>query len=186
MFRLIALGIVVAVISLTAGCCCTWSYQQSVQQSYNPKLGLGSSGTAYVGDTQAAYYGAQDGALWLVVWVKDVPQESESFRNSSSSSSSPETEAEGYWAFAGGDRIEWSCHATDRTTGTITINGAEYDLKNGAILLVAPGEKPPKVVQVQHDLSTIQSANVDAALNDLAKTNAEITAFVGDSKESSP
>ena len=77
-----------------------------------------------------------------------------------------------------GRKIAWSCPTQDGTSGTVTIDGQQFDLAKGAVFLISAKEKKTKVDQLTVDMSKLQGGAVQEKLRGLADTEPRIAAFI--------
>ena len=66
--------------------------------------------------------------------------------------------SQGQMATVDGREINWSCSSTLVTNGTATIDGQQFDLKNGAVFVVSATENATKVEQLNVELSKAHGA----------------------------
>ena len=96
------------------------------------------------------------------------------------------TKAEGF-VFAGhhrgpnGRKVDCRCATRDGKTGTVAINGANYDLARGAIFLVSTTGAQTRVCQLERDTTKLE---VDG-FRELAKSDQEIRGFFTDAFKAS-
>jgi hypothetical protein len=76
-----------------------------------------------------------------------------------------------------GRKIAWSCTTPDATSGTVTIDGQQFDLAKGAVFLVSAKENKTTVEQMDVDMSKLQGGPVQDKLPALADTEPRIAAF---------
>jgi hypothetical protein len=76
-----------------------------------------------------------------------------------------------------GRKIAWSCTTQDGTSGTVTIDGQQFDLAKGAVFLVSAKENKTTVQQLPVDMSKLQGGLVQDKLPALADTEPRIAAF---------
>ena len=141
------------------------------------KVPLGSGGTACLIGETVAMYGNWGDKKAVVVW-----SDFQGANSVGGSVSSAHAEYHGRVEHRDGRRIDWKCETSDGTTGTVIINGANYDLTKGRLFLVSTKEGPVRVVQLDRDLSSPASGHSD--LERLAKTDEVVTAFVAGSQKS--
>ncbi len=76
--------------------------------------------------------------------------------------------------------MEWRCVTPDGRTGTMTIDGAHYDLSKGNVFLITTEPGFPKgflkITQIARDLGPFQSDFSN--IHELTKTDPEIKAFI--------
>jgi hypothetical protein len=85
--------------------------------------------------------------------------------------------AQGQLYAVDGRKIAWSCTTQDGTSGTVTIDGQQFDLAKGAVFLVSAKENKTKVEQLAVDMSKLQDGPVQDKLPALADTEPRIAAF---------
>jgi hypothetical protein len=78
-----------------------------------------------------------------------------------------------------GRAVKWKAVTTDGKTGTVTLNGTDYRLEEGAVFLVRTGDGPMQVAQVRQDLSGLKPGAETWEL--LSKQNAETKKFLDES-----
>jgi hypothetical protein len=76
-----------------------------------------------------------------------------------------------------GRKIAWSCSTQDGTSGTVTIDGQQFDLAKGAVFLVSAMKDETRVEQLAVDMSKLQGGPVQDRLPALADTEPRIAAF---------
>ena len=81
---------------------------------------------------------------------------------------------EGRHSASDGRRIEFRATTTGGNSGSITIAGVNYDLAKGSLFLVSARDDPPRVAQINFDLSGFPEGD---ALKALAKSNPQIREF---------
>jgi len=74
-----------------------------------------------------------------------------------------------------GVSFEIRCETSDRQTGTMTIDAAQYDLSNGVLFLISALDGKLRVLQLDHDMDEFPTNS--SALVTLAKSNQEIREF---------
>jgi hypothetical protein len=85
--------------------------------------------------------------------------------------------AQGQLYTVDGRKIAWSCTTQDGTSGTVTIDGQQFDLAKGAIFLISAKENKTTVEQLAVDMSKLQGGPVQDKLPALADTEPRIAAF---------
>src|SRR5262245_17349560 len=85
--------------------------------------------------------------------------------------------ARGQLSAVDGRKITWSCTTQEGTSGTVTIDGQQFDLAKGAVFLVSAKENKTKVQQLAVDMSKLQGGPVQDKLPALADTEPGIAAF---------
>jgi hypothetical protein len=85
--------------------------------------------------------------------------------------------ARGHLYAVDGRKIAWSCTAPDGTSGTVIIDGQQFDLAKGAVFLVSARENKTKVEQLAVDMSKLQGGPVQDKLPVLVDTESRIAAF---------
>jgi hypothetical protein len=131
-----------------------------------------TTASATVNGRQAEYVVA-NGKLLLVVWFVTSPEGGGTAVGVSANAA--KTEIKGNYEPTGGTRIDWTCTTSDLATGTVTINGADYQLADGGLFLITPGD-PPKVVQLKRDLGKVEGSQ--QGLETLAREDPEVSTFV--------
>ena len=118
-----------------------------------------------------AQYGYRDNQMVLVVWsdCNHIPI-------SGGGNKGLHSDHDGTMTGPEGRRVSWKCETPDGKTGTVTINGAKYDLAKGSVFLVSTKGADSGVVQLQRDLSHLPVG--ESGLEKLAKDHADIAAFV--------
>jgi hypothetical protein len=131
-----------------------------------------TTASATVNGRQAEYVVA-NGKLLLVMWFVTSPDGHGS--GVSVSATAAKTVVKGTFEPTGGQRIDWTCTTSDLKTGTVTINGTNYQLADGGLFLITPGD-PTEVVQLRRDLSAVEGSQ--QGLEKLARDDPEVAAFV--------
>jgi hypothetical protein len=108
-----------------------------------------------------------DGRVYLVVAADHC--------SGGSSGSGPT--AQGQLNALDGRKLAWSCTTQDGTSGTVTIDGQQFDLAEGAVFLISAKEKQTKVEQLAVEMSKLQGGLVQEKLPGLADTEPRIAAF---------
>jgi hypothetical protein len=85
--------------------------------------------------------------------------------------------AQGQLYAVDGRKIAWSCTTQDGTSGTVTIDGQQFGLATGAVLLVSAKENKTKVEQLALDMLKLQGGRVHEKLPALADTEPRIADF---------
>lgn len=76
-----------------------------------------------------------------------------------------------------GIRLEIRCDTTDGEAATMTIDGSNHDLSDGALFLISTANGKLRVLQIDYDMDEFPTEH--GALKTLAKTNQEIREFFG-------
>jgi len=125
-------------------------------------------------DGTSASFGVLGDGIAIVVWSK-VPARSGA-GGSRSSSDRPQAQLHysGLHSSPDGRRIEWQCQTKDGVAGSVSINGQDYDLANGTLVLVTVGEEKTTVKQLKRDTLKVKHENVVATLEDWLENDSEI------------
>jgi len=139
---------------------------------------VATSGSARIADTHAEYYASRD-RVFLVIWLDFCPS-----GGGSEAVSGPNTTIKRQYATTDGNSVQWKCHTVDGKTGTIIINGVEYDLAKGGLFLVAAKQDKLQVTQLNRDFERPKSEHetfeaFDRTCQSLAKSDPEIKDFIG-------
>ena len=84
----------------------------------------------------------------------------------------------GYAKGKDGRSIEWECRSTDGQTGIMKINGTNYDLTNGRLILVTTKDGQTKVRQLQRAWTTTKGEGAHEFCERLAKDDPAVAEFV--------
>jgi hypothetical protein len=119
-----------------------------------------------------ARYGSWDGELAVVVWF-DTDDSSQGFAGEGRTAA-----YQGVFAPIDGRRFDWRCRTSDGKTGTLVIDGQQYELAKGALFLVSTKGDKTAVQQLSHDLAQF---NPDKeGLERLAKEDPDVARFIVD------
>jgi hypothetical protein len=117
-------------------------------------------------------YGSWGGKLAVVVWF-DTDDSSQGFAGEG-----PAAVYQGVFAPLDGRRFDWRCRTSDGKTGTLLIDGQEYDMAKGALFLVSTKGGKTGVQQISRDLTPF---NPDKeSLERLAKEDPDVARFVAE------
>jgi hypothetical protein len=83
--------------------------------------------------------------------------------------------ARGQFHAVDGRNIGWSCTTQDGTSGTLTLDGRQFDLAKGAVFVVSLKENKTSVEQLAVDMSKLQGRTQDEQA--LADSEPRIAAF---------
>jgi len=83
---------------------------------------------------------------------------------------------EGRQRVDGESTVTWRLVTTDVKRGTVTVNGVDYELADGAVFLVRARDRDAKVIQVERDVSGMKPTN--ATWRRLAEDEPEISRFL--------
>ena len=136
-----------------------------------------ASGSVQVEETTASFYASGE-RVFLVVW-HDMPRNLGSGGGhgfTGSSSSAGKTEIDGKYETTDGRGFQYTCETTDGLTGTVVIDGAEYDLAAGCIFLLAYRSDGISVTQLDRDLT--MPGTPQEFFKSLADNDPQIGAFV--------
>jgi hypothetical protein len=130
----------------------------------------GLGGSATIGDTWVDY-ASKDGKLFFVLW------NTIGYTTSGSSGGG----RDGYLASGSiiHDKkppLKWQVQTPDYKTGTVTINGTNYELNKGGLFLVSGGGEKATVRQFPTDLSAVEPSA--KGLENFAKSDPDVAKFV--------
>jgi hypothetical protein len=77
-----------------------------------------------------------------------------------------------------GRKIAWSCTTQDGTSGTVIIDGQQFDLGKGGVFLVSAKENKTKVEQLAVDMSKLQGDKMEDKLTAVGEAEPRIKAFL--------
>jgi hypothetical protein len=80
-----------------------------------------------------------------------------------------------------GRRVEWRWETVDGTSGTVVINGRQYDRSGGGLFLVYTKGEKLRIVQLKRDFE-----GDEKGLDKLAATDPDIEQFVAGAAETVP
>ena len=86
--------------------------------------------------------------------------------------------AQGQLYTVDGRKIAWSCTTQDGTSGTVTIDGQQFDLAKGAIFLISAKENKTTVEQLAVDMSKLQGDKMEDKLTAVGEAEPRIKAFL--------
>lgn len=75
------------------------------------------------------------------------------------------------------EQVNFSGESADGRSGTAVIDGNSFNLNNGNLFLVAPGDHGYRVKQLRRDLANLKADG--EALRDFAQADIEIQEFFG-------
>jgi hypothetical protein len=117
-------------------------------------------------------YGFWGGKLAVVVWF-DTDDSSQGFSGEGGTAV-----YQGLFAPLDGRRFAWRCRTSDGKTGTLVIDGQQYDMAKGALFLVSTKGGKTEVQQLSRDLAPF---NPDKeGLERLAKEDPDVARFVAE------
>jgi hypothetical protein len=76
-----------------------------------------------------------------------------------------------------GSRLKIHCDMADAEAATMTIDGREHNLADGALFLISTVDSKVRVLQLDYDLENFPTTQ--SALKEYAETNEEIREFFG-------
>jgi hypothetical protein len=128
-------------------------------------------------ETTVQYVSRRDGLL-VVVWsdLSSRGARSETGSSTNFAGSSGQTESHSSVKAGDGRTVQFKCATTDGKTWTVTVNGKEYRLEDGALFLVRTRGGSAKVSQVKQDLSGLQPTK--ETWQRLAKESPEVKDFM--------
>ena len=85
--------------------------------------------------------------------------------------------AQGMLFTADNRQINWSCTTSDGKTGNVVIDGKDFDLAKGGLLIVSIGGDQPAIEQVPTNMAKLQGGNVTMKLKELEKSEPRIAEF---------
>lgn len=135
-----------------------------------PEVGAGD---ASVDDTSATF-GLWDGGSAVVVWSR-IPA-----GDSGSGTTDSGAEYHGLHLAPDGRQIEWKCTTDDGKTGSVTIDGKDYDLGTGRLFLAGVEGDETTVVQLDRDTSQLTDESLASTLEDWLENDDEVKAFFAD------
>jgi hypothetical protein len=151
----VLLGLTVAVCATSSGC--------SVQSW--------SGGSHSSGGVDVTHL-ARDGRVFLVMATSDCVGGS-----SGNESGLAGSRTQGQLNAADGRKIAWSCTTADGTSGTVVVDGQEFDLAKGGVLLISLRGNKTKVEQLAVEMSKLQGGPVHEKVRGLADEEPRIAAF---------
>jgi hypothetical protein len=118
------------------------------------------------------------GDLAIVVWTDLVDAPPGGSIRSASGASTSATQAEYHAERDANDgrTVQWRASTKDGKSGTVTLNGKDYRLEEGAVFLVRTADGPARITQVKQDLSGLKPGL--ATWDRLRKENTEVNEFV--------
>jgi hypothetical protein len=137
----------------------------------------GGMGPVNIGNTSCVYVAIGNSSkVALVVWINEPDI-------NPTRTIGGDPVAHGEFRLKGGGKVAWNCSSRDGKTGKVEIAGVPYQLEKGGLFLISTKEGDTKVEQLPIELvdATIQNAN--EKLENLAKTDPKIRAFVNAAKE---
>jgi hypothetical protein len=124
-----------------------------------------------------AHFATWDGRLALLV----LCDFSAGRRGGSGSGGGSLRRFHGYSESTTGRRVEWRWETADGTSGTVVINGRQYDRSGGGLFLVYTKGEVLRIVQLKRDF-----AGDEKGLDQLAATDPDIERFVAGAAEARP
>jgi hypothetical protein len=131
-------------------------------------------GIMTVDKTTVQYLSRSDG-LFIVVW-SDLFSGDAGFGTEAGSSSNGRIEWHSTVKTGDGRAVQLKVGTTDGKAWTVTVNGKEYGLDDGALFLVQTRGGATKVTQVKQDLSTLPPTS--ETWQQLAKESPEVKEFL--------
>jgi hypothetical protein len=141
-----------------------------------PKTGAGGS-IPYLATDRLLWseYATRDDRLVFLMWVDLVGERGPNGGSSRGGGASPSgVYYHGSSRHATGLKIEWQCDSPDGLTGSMKINGANYDLAKGRVFLVTVKVGGTQVRQLERDLSKVRAEDTNA----YSIADAEIAKFI--------
>ncbi len=137
-----------------------------------------TSGSRNLEDTSADYYATND-RIFLVVWhdLARSLSSADGHGGSSCTSNATETIIEGNYQTTSGSSLQYICHTSDGNTGSVVIDGAEFDLADGGVFLVKASQGIPSVEQLDRELP--RSKAIGEIFETLANSDHQIKEFLG-------
>ena len=139
------------------------------------EINAGFGSMAY-GRTTVSYGSWGDGTA-ILVWV-----DTEGQAGGGAMTSADGAHYRGRARSPDGRHLEWDCKSADGKTGPVTINGATYELANGAVFLVTTRGGNNDVRQIQRNLSGISVSR--ESLDGLVKLDADVAKFLAEADKS--
>jgi hypothetical protein len=81
-------------------------------------------------------------------------------------------------AFWSGGSLKWEWNPNKGRSGTLLVNGVQFDLADGQLFLIRTEGGQVRVAQLQRDLSGINSKHPD--FESMAKQDADVAQFVAE------
>lgn len=94
----------------------------------------------------------------LVIWAADASES-----GGGSTSGKDGVHGDGFLTLKNGRKVNYSFRLPDAKSGTLTLDGTEYDLANGRVFLVKPAGDKLEVKQIEKDFSTTEFNGADLA-----------------------
>src|SRR5262249_50005010 len=122
-----------------------------------------------------AEYGTWDDNMGFLMWVDLVGDRGRDNSRGGGNTSSPSgVRYHGFSRSATGLNVEWQCETPDGVTGSMKVNGGEYNLAKGRVFLVTVQAGGTQVRQIERDLSKVGAENTTAVSN----ADTEIAKFI--------
>jgi len=137
-----------------------------------PAIGAGDFS---VGETNATFGSWGDGTA-VIVWSA-IPA-----GNTGSGTAGSAATYNGLHLAPDGGRVEWDCTTDDGRTGSVTINGEDYELDVGSLFLVSVEGEETKVVQLDRDTLQLTDETRVGTMEDWLSNDDEIAGFFADTK----
>jgi hypothetical protein len=150
---------------------CFWIAQDRILPA---EIAAGATGEI---DGTYASYGQVEGFVAAVVW-SDLPAV-----RCSSGTSRGEAQFVAHHLDTAGREIRWQSRVSSDRTGAITINGKNYDLADGRLLLATINSGKPIVKQLRYDLEQFDDQDLLESLRGWLGTEAEIRGFFSSAAE---
>ena len=144
--------------------------------AHSPML-LTSVVTVHIDDTMATCYSADD-YVCLVVWHDMIRHigSGDGHGSAGVTESAPRTTIRGDYELSSGRGFDYICATTDGMSGSMTVDGTDYDLSAGRVFLIQGGQDAVVVTQVAADMTRTGSDQDFLAV--LAASDPAIKAFV--------
>jgi hypothetical protein len=73
--------------------------------------------------------------------------------------------------------VPFRCEVPDTRTGTLALDGNTYDLARGTVFLISPASHPPRVTQLDADVTRLQPGATNESVVAALKKDPRIQAF---------
>jgi len=137
-----------------------------------------SSGSKEVGCATANFYASREGRVFFMLWhdYRPTDRAAGGFGSGGVCREGDRLEIDGAYGTTDGRLLQWTCQSPDGVTGTVTVNGVEYDLEAGNLFIVADIEGETSVTRLVRDLGA--SDSVHATLSSLERQEPDIQRLV--------
>ena len=155
-------------IALALGMLCHLGCSEApvANQQGTPATQIAAGGTGEIEHTYATC-GQLDGGLVVVVWF-----DLEVVRCSSGTSSSDTAEFHGDHAEAPERQIRWHGQVKSDSTGTVTVNGQDYELTEGRLILATIISGRPAVRQLKYGVDQFGDGDLPESLRGCSRRKA--------------